>query len=90
MKTWADVEEAAYHDPLLRDLVTVVRMGHVTREAALIQVVLAHQEIRERQFAEILHLRNTRLPEILVLPGTFKTKDDDLTPSSLLIVPPPT
>lgn len=78
MKTWADVEEAARHDPLLRDLVTVVRMGALTRELALIQVVLAHQEIRERQFAEILHLRNTRLEPILVLPPGV-SKDDVLT-----------
>lgn len=70
MKTWADVEEAAYHDPLLQQVVWAVREGLVTREQALIQVVLAHQEIRERQFTEILHLRNTRLQTILIAPPT--------------------
>lgn len=74
MKTWSDVEEAAYHDPLLRDAVTLVRMGRLTREEALIHVALGHAEIRQRQFAEIMRYVNTSLPRILVLkePLMFK------------------
>lgn len=71
MKTWADIVMAARHDPVLHDAVTIVEMGRLTREQALIQVALAHQEIRERQFREILDLRNTRIQApIVFLPPT--------------------
>jgi hypothetical protein len=49
LKTWTDIEERALFDPLLHQAVTLVQMGELTKEEALIQVALGFSQMVEDQ-----------------------------------------
>ena len=56
--TWEDVEREARHEPVLQHMVTRVRLGHLTREQALlVTVVWLSRERRtfiEREFQRLM------------------------------------
>lgn len=63
IKTWADVEAAAETCPVLRNLVDVVRAGLLTREAALINIVLFLSQERARMVQLEIERRSLELPK---------------------------
>lgn len=54
LKTWTDIEERALFDPLLHQAVTLVRMGDLTKEEALIQVALGLSAMVEDQRTRLI------------------------------------
>jgi hypothetical protein len=83
-KTWSDVEEAAMGRPwtdapfltlaspyraLFHQAVTMVELGQMTREEALIALSLALLDGNERQHAELVDAYNRRPPAPIILQG---------------------
>jgi hypothetical protein len=81
MKTWDDVIEAAKGKPWTEDVtrldvtghlfhkaVTLVEMGEMTREQAMIAVALTLAEVVQRQHDQIVDLRNTMPFAPMVIP----------------------
>jgi hypothetical protein len=70
MKTWRDIEEASFTEPILHMVVGLVQLGALTREEALIQAVLGLVSAKEMQRQAIVELLNTRPPRPLFIVRT--------------------
>lgn len=55
LKTWADIERASLHCPILQQVVHVVRAGIVTSEQALIAAALWLSEDRQKTQRQRAH-----------------------------------
>jgi hypothetical protein len=70
VKSWRDIEDAALTEPILFQLVALVRRGDFTREEALIHAVLGLVSMKEKQRQAIVELLETRTrPLLIVRPG---------------------
>jgi hypothetical protein len=67
VKSWRDIEDAALTEPILFQLVALVRRGDFTREEALIHAVLGLVSAKEMQRQAIVELLNTRPPSVFLI-----------------------
>ncbi len=68
MKTWDDIEERAWVDPMLHQVVRMVEIGHCPREEALIQAALGYSTLVDELRARLLDELNRKPFSALILP----------------------
>lgn len=65
---WEDIERRALTNPMLRQAVTMVRLGRLTREQALIRVALWAANEMIRHHDQAVDVLNSTIPRHFVFP----------------------
>jgi hypothetical protein len=66
--TWQDIERRAIQNPVLRQAVTMVELGRLTREDALIRVALWAANEMIRNHDQRVDALNQTIPQYFVMP----------------------
>lgn len=69
LKTWDDVVSAARNSPVLRRVVELVRPDRLSREEALIQGVLALQQMLDESTKREIRLMQMQPPAPIIIEG---------------------